>query len=270
VLVRSLPDAIVSLRDHIRREGEAGPIFRAGPHCAALDDARLEEMMVLFRAPWYVNFYLSWRNEPGALIVSYEELTADPGRILREIVDFAGLDVNDQAVSRAVAEVQGRRKSRFNVGVAGRGAKLRPQLLRELVGLFDFFPEAANDPYVIGVRAQVAAALEGRSTPPLGRVASSPREPAPAVAKRPRRWSRLLAAPKRYGYQITLIAVGILYWSWPDDLIHDNKWYGHFDDVVFLIVLAFLAGRVTKRTPGLRDLPRYVFRAVAWRPRAGR
>jgi len=263
VLVRSLPDAIVSLRDHVRREGGSGPLFRNDPHRAALDDATLEEMIVRFQAPWYVNFYASWRNEPGTLMVSYEELTADPQGILRKIVDFAGADVDDRAIARAVAEVQGRRESRFNVGVAGRGATLRPQILRDLIALFDFYPEAADDPYVKGVRAQAAAALEGRSAPPLGPVAIRPALSAPPAAdrRRPKAW--LLAKARRYGYQITLIAVGILYWIWPNDLIPDDLWYGRIDDVVFLIVLTFLAGRVTKRTPGLRDLPGYLSRTIA-------
>ena len=116
VLVRSLPDAIVSMRDHVRREGGVGPIFQADPHRRVLDDAALEEMIVRFQAPWYVNFYMSWRNAPGTLMISYEELTADPQRILREIVDFAGAAVDDRAIARAVAEVQERRESRFNVG----------------------------------------------------------------------------------------------------------------------------------------------------------
>jgi hypothetical protein len=46
-----------------------------------------------------------------------------------------------------------------------------------------------------------------------------------------------------------LIAVGILYWIWPEDLIPDDKWYGRVDDVVFLILLAFLAGRVRALAP---------------------
>lgn len=265
VLVRSLPDAMVSLRDHIRREGEEGPIFQADPHLAALDDATLEEMIVRFRAPWYVNFYMSWRKAPGTLMISYEELTADPRRILRQVVDFAGAAIDDRAIARAVAGTQDRRGGRFNVGVAGRGAALRPQLLRDLSALFDFYPEAADDPYVKGVRAQVSAALEGRSAPPLGPVAIRPADPAPVVAERPRRSARLLAAARRSGYQITLIAVGLLYWIWPEDLIPDDKWYGHIDDAAFLTVLAFLAGRVSKRTPGLRDLPAYLKRALGRR-----
>ena len=54
---------------------------------------------------------------------------------------------------------------------------------------------------------------------------------------------------------------------WPEDLIPDDLWYGKIDDAVFLTILAFLAGRVTKRTPGLRELPGVVKRAFARRLR---
>ena len=267
VLVRSLPDAIVSQRDHIRREGGAGPLFQFDAHRAQLDDAALEKMIIRFFAPWYVNFYVSWRSEPGTLMISYEELAADPRGVLRKVVDFAGAVVDEHAIDRAVMQVQGRRESRFNVGVAGRGAKLQPQFLQELTSLFDFYPEAADDPYVKGVRAQVAAALEGRSAPPLGPVAIRPAEPSSRPVEQPRRLLRLLATVRRHGYQITLIAFGVLYWVWPNDLIPDDEPFGRVDDATFLIILSFLAGRVSKRTPALRDLPKYLSRFVARRPR---
>jgi hypothetical protein len=262
VLVRSLPDVVLSLRDHIKREESGWQMFHTDDHHAELDDARLEEMIVRLAAPWYVNFYMGWREARDVLLISYEEVIADPKAALRQIVDFAGAAVDDRAIARAVAEVQERRESRFNVGVAGRGAKLRPELLRDLVALFDFYPEAADDPYVKGVRAQAAAALEGRSPPPFGKVAlHRPAIPA-SKAMPPHKKSRLLRAARRSGYQVTLILVGMLYWFWPEDLVPDDKWYGHIDDAVFLTLLAFLAGRVTKRTPGLRDLPSYLARAV--------
>ena len=60
-------------------------------------------------------------------MISYEELTADPERTVRKIVDFAGAFVTDRAIARAVGDVRDRRQSRFNVGVSGRGAKLSPK-----------------------------------------------------------------------------------------------------------------------------------------------
>lgn len=270
VLVRSLPDIVFSLRDHIKSQSSIWQMFHTDVHHAALDDATLEAMIVRLAAPWYVNFYMGWREATDALLISYEELTADPKGVLRQIVDFAGAAVDDRAIARAVAEVQEKRESRFNVGVSGRGAKLRPELLRDLVALFDFYPEAANDPYVKGLRAQAAAALEGRSAPMLGPVAMRPSEPAPAAAERPRLKSRVLAAARHYGYQITLIAVGFLYWIWPEDIVPDGKWFGRIDDAVFLTVLAFLAGRVGKRTPRLRNLPDFIARGLGRKLRFSR
>lgn len=265
VLVRSLPDAIVSNRDHIRREGGAQQLCLADPCAAGVADATLEALIAHFRAPWYVNFYMSWRAVRGALMISYEELIADPERTVRKIIDFAGASATEQAIARAVSEVSDRRQSRLNVGVAGRGAKLKPEILRQLGALFDFYPEAADDPYVKGVRAQLEAALAGRAAaPPLGPVAllrSPSTAPTPPVARRSPA-ARLAAAARRHGYQITLILVGALYWIWPEDLIPDDKWYGRLDDAAFLTLLAFLAGRVSKRTPGLRDLPNYLARVA--------
>ena len=268
VLVRSLPDAIVSYRDHLRREGGAEHLWLADPRAAGVDNATLEAMLARFRAPWYVNFYMSWRLVRGALMISYEELIADPERTVRTIVDFAGATVTDRAIARAVGEVRDRRQSRLNVGVAGRGARLRPETLRDIATLFDFYPEATDDPYVKGVRAQVEAALAGQAVPPLGPVALQSRSTElRRSVSHPKLARRLAAAARRYGYQITLIAVGLLYWIWPEDLIPDDKWYGHIDDAFFMTLLAFLAGRVSKRTPGLRDLPSYLSRVVRRRLR---
>jgi hypothetical protein len=51
VLVRSLPDVVVSLRDYIRRIGTTGSLFYAEAHHLALDDAALEAMIVRLGAP---------------------------------------------------------------------------------------------------------------------------------------------------------------------------------------------------------------------------
>ena len=263
VLVRSLPDVIVSQRDHIRREGGVGPLFRADPNLTATDDATVEEMIVRFQASWYVNFYMSWRDAPGTLMISYEELTADPRRTLAQILDFAGAGVDERAVAEAVAKVQERRESRFNVGVPGRGAKLRPETLRDLARLFDFYPQAADDPYVKGVRAQVAAALEGREAPRLDSVAFRPPRPAPAAARRPSWSAHALTTARRYGYQASLIAVGLFYWVWPEDILPDDKWYGHIDDAVFLTILAFLAGGSASARQALATCPSIVSRFVS-------
>ena len=66
----------------------------------------------------------------------------------------------------------------------------------------------------------------------------------------------------RFGYPIALALVAILYVFWPNDLAPDRKWYGGADDVVFIVVLAFLARQVFRRSPALLALPSEMARSV--------
>ncbi len=107
------------------------------------------------------------------------------------------------------------------------------------------------------------AAAEGDGAPPLDAgVAVAPGEPAPAGAARPESKTGLWAAAKRHGALVALIAVTIFYVFRPRDLAPDGKWYGGMDDIVLLILLAFLARRAAKSTPALLDLPNIISRAV--------
>jgi len=107
------------------------------------------------------------------------------------------------------------------------------------------------------------AATEGGEAPRFDAVATAaPGEPAPAGAAPAEGKSRLLAATKRHGALVALIAVTIFYVFRPRDLAPDGKWYGGMDDIVLLILLAFLARRAAKSTPALLDLPGIVSRAV--------
>ncbi len=110
---------------------------------------------------------------------------------------------------------------------------------------------------------KAATALEGRSASSLGDgapAASPPAEPAGLTA-------RLATVARRYGDGAALAAVAILYCIWPNGLAPDRKWYGGADDVVFVVLLAYLARRVIKRSPALLDLPGAISRAVGQRLR---
>ncbi len=106
------------------------------------------------------------------------------------------------------------------------------------------------------------AAAEGGGAPRLDTVAIAPGEPAPTGAPRAEGKSRLLAATKRHGSLVALIAVTIFYVFRPRDLAPDGKWYGGADDLVLLILLAFLARRAAKSTPALLDLPGVISHAL--------
>jgi len=96
--------------------------------------------------------------------------------------------------------------------------------------------------------------------PPPGAVEAVPA--APAAAGPAGLMFRLGAATRRYGDGAALAAVALLYLFWPNNLAPDRKWYGGADDVVFVILLAFLARRVFRRSPVLLDLPGAISRAV--------
>jgi hypothetical protein len=130
-----------------------------------------------------------------------------------------------------------------------------------------FIPEAegtelAGDATEDQGERTMAATLEDRGAPPPGGIAIAPGEPAPAGAACPESKSRLWAAAKRHGALVALIAVTIFYVFRPRDLAPDGKWYGGMDDLVFLVLLAFLARRAAKSTPALFDLPNIISRAV--------
>lgn len=261
VLVRGLLDVIVSLRDHVRRESAVNPWFFAEARHAALDDARLEQMIAQLALPWYVNFYMGWRRAPDSLMVNYEDLTHAPAETVRAILAFAGASASVASIEAAVARVHDHNGSRLNVGASGRGSSLRPETIRTALELIDFYPEAAGDPYVQAVKAQGLAALRGGPAPVV-------RLAAPSMAKgrfpSVRRWWRKIA-PRvlmRGLLPLSAVSLALLYWLWPADLLPDSRLYGYLDDVAVLLVCGVTAGRLTKYRP---RSPRLRREASLWR-----
>jgi hypothetical protein len=253
VLVRDLLDVVVSLRDHLRRQGPVSPIFFAEREHARLDDARLAMMLVRLALPWYLNFYLTWRNAPDALLISYEDLAAAPAATVSRILAFAGAAVDPGEVRAAVARVERAGASRFNVGVAGRGAELPPEAVRGVLELIDYYPEAAGDPYLASVRRRCEAVLAG-SIPSeagaaalLAQPARSPLGPRVLLA----RWWRRNAARlvMRALAPLALASGAIAYWLWRDDLIPDGARFGALDDALLLLAAGLIAGRLTLHKP---------------------
>jgi hypothetical protein len=167
VLVRDLFDAVISLRDHVRRESGAFPMAYLDEGHRALPDAELEAMIVRLAIPWYVNFYMCWRNFPDATLVRYKDLAARPAETIRRIAEGARLDPTDSQIVQAIDQA---RQSRFNRGIVGRGASLAPRERESILQMLRFYPEAANDPYFREM-------LEGR---PASGVST-----APALRERP-------------------------------------------------------------------------------------
>ena len=254
VLVRNLLDVAVSLRDAVRKDGPVWPFFFAQPHHAELSDAELEEMIVRLALPWYVNFYTGWRQAPDALLVEYEHLIADPVGTVGRVLAHVGVAASTADIEAAVREISANDRSRFNVGLVGRGAGLRPDLVPDVLQMVDFYPEAASDPYIETLRTQSQTDVSGRVAPPR-RAPSPPQRTALTLGQR---WWRRNAP--RIGIRIlaplALIACALAYWVWPNDLMPDASLHGRFDDLSFLAIACVLAGRLTLYRPGLPRLRR--------------
>lgn len=246
VLVRSLFDIVVSLRDHLRRESPSWPAFFAEAHHGRLDDAALERMIVRLALPWYVNFYMGWRRAPDVLMVDYRQVAETPGEVVSQIMAFAGAAQPTAEIETAIARVRRAGASRFNVGIAGRGRALRPETVQAALELVALYPEAAGDPYVQALQAEGRAILSGAPVP------QTPAAPLAGVKRRRRRKPRSFALARLL--PAALVAAAILYAIWPADLAPDNRPYGHIDDAAVLLLFSFLAGRFTKHRARRLDL----------------
>lgn len=244
ILVRRLLDVIISMRDHIRRGNNIWPMLFVEPYHANLDDAALDLMIARLAIPWYMNFYMSWREAKNVYLLSYEELIQNPGLILRDILTFANANVRADDIDAAIQRTQDRGESKLNFGVVGRGNGVHPAVIRSVLDLVDLYPEAADDPYIQSVRSQCHAALQGTHSPAPSPIANSRLAKSPALKEREARSLRRLVMHRIM--PLALVTLGILYWVWPNDLIPDDRPFGYTDDILFGMLICFIAGRLTR------------------------
>lgn len=145
VLLRNLPDCVVSVCDHLRREPQSSPMAHFTPEqISAMTDDQLQEAVVRFVMPWYINFCMGWLQEPKALFVRYEDVVHNPSAAIAEILKYAQASYTAEGIEAALKKVQ-EKQMRFNVGIAGRGRSLCATAARELSRMLDFYPEIKND-----------------------------------------------------------------------------------------------------------------------------
>lgn len=147
VLTRDLFDVTVSLRDHMRRETPVMSVAHFSEEHARMPDAELEEAIADLAIPWFVNFYAGWREDPNALFVDYEELTADPAAILNTILNRAEVKSTPKSIARALEKVQGQ-NNRYNKGQKGRGQQLSPHVRDKIIRQLRYYPSIQDDPYI--------------------------------------------------------------------------------------------------------------------------
>ncbi|MFT5438648.1 MAG: tetratricopeptide (TPR) repeat protein [Alphaproteobacteria bacterium] len=151
VLVRNLADIVMSLVDFYNNGAVINTFLDTDWSRLSLDSKR--DYIIDHVMPWYVGFYTSWRRAEAAgrldcLFVHYEELIADKPGALHKIADFLGMEKTiDDCLGAITTAESASSRTRFNKGVAGRGAaslsneqQARLKRLATPFGSIDFSP----------------------------------------------------------------------------------------------------------------------------------
>src|SRR5690606_1591155 len=102
VLVRNLADCLASLRDYMRDERAQSPHAYLTERHRVLTDEEFETLLARTVLPWYVNFYLGWKNAENTLLVDYDDLNRSPADTLYKIASFAKLGVSHEECTAAL------------------------------------------------------------------------------------------------------------------------------------------------------------------------
>lgn len=140
VLVRNVFDCVPSIRDHLRKEAVESPtayFFNAHPQ---MSDNNLERMIVQLVIPWYIQFYVSWKQCADAHWVTYDEVVQSPEDTLHRILRSTGAPHDLKTIRQCLAEAQDS-ADRRNVGLSGRGTQLHKENKDTIRSYCSFYPD---------------------------------------------------------------------------------------------------------------------------------
>lgn len=129
VLTRNLPDALVSLRDHVDNEGPDGFMFTAtSSEWTAMSELERYQLLGEYALPWYVEFAAGWieviqRGLPFVDHVTYHQVVGESKKDLSAALlrlGFEGIRP-DVLTAKARTLEQSPVMSRINKGSSGRG-----------------------------------------------------------------------------------------------------------------------------------------------------
>jgi hypothetical protein len=128
ILRRNVLDCMVSLHDHIDREGIDGFLLQhiTQAEWLALSSEDRYRLLSEYALPWYVNFVASWFDEfsnPEVFpALTYSQVTRDPER-LADVLASAGLKLRVTDLTHHLDSFNNE-EVRFNQGVSGRGLEM--------------------------------------------------------------------------------------------------------------------------------------------------
>jgi hypothetical protein len=152
VLVRNIFDVIVSLRDHLSDTAPYMAMAYVSEEMRSWPAEKMYSFLADMAVPWYLNFFVCWSGCDDKLLLTYEALTADPKKTLREVAAFAGIAATEADIESAISRATNS-DTRKNVAVAGRGQAMLPSDIKERIAkLAAYYPDI--DFSAIGLRGK--------------------------------------------------------------------------------------------------------------------
>lgn len=153
ILVRNIFDTLISYYDHLENEDYRVPMGFV--HKEYFNMARQEKLDFLIKVhlPWYFNFLMSWREaskDINTLWITYDQLFTDQTNTIQKILKFYKLSRSNNDIKSAIATIK-KRKTRFNIGISGRGKLISEQQKREIVNLARVWKVKSRELELIGI-----------------------------------------------------------------------------------------------------------------------
>lgn len=145
ILTRNIYDVIVSLVDYF--DSSTNPkmfLCYTNQKYNSLSRQEKISMMVELAVPWYFNFYAGWwdavqTNRVNATWITYENLIADPEKVVLQILNFA--EINSKLSVADAMEAVTSKRIRFNKGISGRGrTELKKEERQYISSLTRYYP----------------------------------------------------------------------------------------------------------------------------------
>lgn len=130
VLTRNLPDALVSRRDMLVRDGATATMLSKRAMEQFMEGSGEYQMDVIIDlfANTYINFYAGWDRLRGdeelrPCYITYRELIEDEPALVRKVAEHFGLTVPEETVERLSRSIEESGGINYNTGRTGRGMK---------------------------------------------------------------------------------------------------------------------------------------------------
>jgi len=144
-LVRNIFDIVVSLRDHVANDSPLTAVAYIDESMVGWAPERMYEFLIDLAVPWYIHFFVSWAKADSAVLVTYEDLIADPHAEIRRVLKAGRLPWNNDAIAAALETVAGA-DVRKNVGRTGRGNVIDSRLRARVEQYCNYYPDVDFSP----------------------------------------------------------------------------------------------------------------------------